>query len=144
MMPISQQKLRELVFQLLYSSDFTEGEPEEMAAFMLKNLSTIQEHVDVADQKRALIEQKKAEIDQLITDVSHAYRFERISSVEKNILRLGVFEMMFAPGFPPKVAMSEAVRLTRKFSSPEGASFVNAIMDAIYKCSLKKESASAS
>ena len=73
----------------------------------------------------------------MIAKTSHAYEFERIQTVERNILRLAVFEIFFDNGtVPPKVALAEAMRLARKFSTYESTSFINAILDAIYKDSL--------
>jgi N utilization substance protein B len=53
--------------------------------------------------------------------------------VERNLLRLGAYEIYFSKSVPPKVAISEAVRLARKFASSESANFINAILDALYK-----------
>ena len=75
------------------------------------------------------------EIDAVIAKTSQSYAFERIQSVERNILRLAVYELLYDPEMPPKVALAEAVRLTRKFGSPEAAAFVNALLDGIYKSS---------
>src|SRR5690606_29501809 len=59
--------------------------------------------------------------------------FERIPRVERNILRLAVFELLHDPSVPPTVAIAEAIRLTRKFATPEAATFINAVLDAIFK-----------
>jgi N utilization substance protein B len=71
-------------------------------------------------------------IDEKITSLSPDYSFARISRVEKTILRLGVYEILFDDLIPPLVAISEAIRLTRKFGTPESARFVNAILDRVY------------
>jgi transcription antitermination protein NusB len=76
------------------------------------------------------------EIDLMISNTSHSYAFERIQSVERNVLRLGVFELFFDPSIPPKVAIAEAMRLARKFGTKESAVFVNAILDTLYKQSI--------
>ena len=79
------------------------------------------------------LKKHKDEIDQSITTHSKEYEFDRIPRVEKNLIRLGVFEMKYSKETPPKVAISEAIRLARKFATHESAKFVNAILDAIYK-----------
>lgn len=69
----------------------------------------------------------------MITEHSTSYEFERIPRIERNVLRLGVYEIMYDSDIPPKVAIAEAIRLTRKFATPESATFVNAILDSILK-----------
>ncbi|MBX9744017.1 MAG: transcription antitermination protein NusB, partial [Chlamydiales bacterium] len=60
------------------------------------------------------------------------YVFERISRTERSILRLGTFELLFDPSIPPKVAIAEAIRICRKFGSPQSAQFVNAVLDSVF------------
>lgn len=131
-MALPRQKFRELVFQLLYSHDFSESDEKDMTPFMMHEFAVSKKTVRMAVERKEQVQLKQDEIDRLISKVSKAYDFERISRVERNILRLGVFELMHEDSIPPKVAITEAIRLTRKFGSPEGASFVNAILDAIY------------
>ena len=71
----------------------------------------------------------------MIRKTAVSYAFERIQSVERNVLRLGVFEMLYDSSIPPKVAISEAMRLSRKFSNPESSHFINALLDHLYKLS---------
>ncbi len=86
--------------------------------------------VDAAQPMAGQGEQREA-LDAKIAAASQEYALDRISKVERNVLRLGVFELQSE--LPPKVALSEAIRLCRKFGSPEGADFVNAVLDQIYK-----------
>jgi N utilization substance protein B len=132
-MPMHQEKFREIVFQLIYSSDFIELEDEEIVLFMMKQLSVTKRVVCTALERSREVRGKCVEIDQLIENASVAYDFSRITRAEKNILRLALFELFHDEAIPPKVAIAEAIRLARKFGTPEGASFVNAILDGIYK-----------
>lgn len=132
-MALPQQKFREIVFQLLYSQDFTNLEEEEVIPFLMHELSVPKSALRLAWERRAQIGEKREEIDKLIEGASVAYAFERIPGVERNILRLGVFELLHDPAIPPKVAIAEAIRLARKFATPQGATFVNAILDALYQ-----------
>lgn len=132
-MAITQQKLREIVFQLLYSYDFAQNSPDEMIPFLMAYYAIPKKALFIAEEKKKLIVSKLPEIDALIAETSLAYEFSRISRIEKNILRLGLFEIYFSEDIPDKVSISEAIRLARKFSTPEGATFVNAILDILYK-----------
>jgi transcription antitermination protein NusB len=131
-MDFSQQKFREIIFQLLFSQDFTEME-EEVLDFMMEQLSVTKKTMYKAQDKWRLIVAKLPEVDEKIKILSSSYDFDRISKVEKNILRLGVYELSYETSLPPKVVIAEAIRLTRKFSTPEGASFVNAVLDALFQ-----------
>ncbi|CUI17209.1 putative transcription antitermination factor, NusB family [Candidatus Protochlamydia naegleriophila] len=132
-MALSQQKFREIVFQLLYSQDIGHPDEAEMISLIMAELAVSKKNVRLAQEKMHLIVEKLAEIDSSISSVSTSYDFERIQTVTKNILRLGVFELFYDKGIPPKVAIAEAIRLSRKFSTPESASFVNALLDHLYQ-----------
>ena len=138
-MPIPQQKFREIVFQFLYSQDIGEGSEEEMTSLFMKELSVTKKAVQEAISRARKILEMLPKIDEHIKKTSVSYRFERIQTVERNILRLGVYELLFDDAIPPKVAIAEAIRLSRKFGTPESTSFVNALLDAIYKASLGDE-----
>jgi len=138
-MTIPAQKFREIVFQLLYSYDIGRATDENMIDLLTKELSVTKKIICDAQRHLQLILKHKDEIDATIAKTSHAYAFERIQTVERNILRIGVYEILFDENIPPKVAIAEAMRLARKFSTKEAASFVNAILDAIYKRSIGKD-----
>lgn len=135
-MSLPQQKFREIVFQLLYSDDISRPDEEDMIPLLMGELAVTKKSVKTAQERVRAILGKQQEIDTLIKEASVSYAFERIPSVERNILRLGVFELLFDDETPPKVAITEAMRLARKFSSPESATFINAILDNLYKRSL--------
>jgi N utilization substance protein B len=129
-MALPPQKFREIVLQLLYSKDFAENVPESVP-FMMEALKVARGHVRDADLKVELVMSRLPEIDERIQKASTEYSFDRISKVELSILRLGVYELLYQTDVPPKVALAEAIRLCRKFGTPESAHFVNAILDAI-------------
>lgn len=132
-MALAQQKFREIVFQLLYSSDFVQSDGELMLDLIMNELEVSKKNVRTAQERVEKIREKLPEIDALIASVATSYDFDRIQSVIRNILRLGVYELQFDPEIPPKVAIAEAMRLSKKFSTPESASFVNAILDKLQK-----------
>lgn len=135
-MALSQQKFREIVLQLLYSQEL--GKPDEtlMIELMMGELAVSKKNVRLAQERVHLIQKHLPEIDSMISSVSTSYDFERIQIVTKNILRLGVFELFFDEQIPPKVAIAEAIRLSRKFNTPESAAFVNALLDHLYQAKL--------
>lgn len=138
-MAVPQQKMREIIFQMLYSYDIGKGEQEDMIELMMKELSVSRGTIQTAQLKVEEIQAILEELDNMIAGASFSYSFERIQTVERNILRIGVYELFFAGNIPPKVAISEAVRLSRKFSTPESANFVNAILDTLHKARIGEE-----
>jgi len=132
-MSLPPQKFREIVFQLLYSQDFAALDPAESIPFMMHELKVTRRSMVEAHDRVSKILEKIETLDQEITKASTSYSFDRISRVEKTILRQGVFELLYDPALPPKVAIAEAIRLCRKFGTPESSEFVNAILDSIYK-----------
>ena len=128
-MALPKQKFREIVFELLYSHDFSESQAEDMIPFLMNHHEVPKSQIREAQSRLSAILAKQMEIDGMIAAVCDAYSFERISRVERNLLRLGCFELLFDETIPPKVAIAEAMRLCKKFSTPEGAHFVNAIID---------------
>ena len=134
-MPLSLQKFREILFHLLYSSEFG-CSGEDAAPLIMRQLEVTKSSLRLAQEMMLKVLEKKELIDSLIKEQSKDYDFERIPRIERTILRLGVYELLFSTTAPPKVAISEALRLSRKFATPESATFVNAILDAIYQPTL--------
>jgi transcription antitermination protein NusB len=126
---LPQQKFREMVLQILYSSDFAPLNNEEMLDLLMNELEISKKNVKTAQIRAQQILDKLPEIDLLIASTSTSYEIDRIHQVTKNILRLALYELLYDPEIPKKVAIAEAIRLARKFGSPESTSFINAILD---------------
>ena len=71
--------------------------------------------------------------DELIVASTIKWQFARLSSVDKSILRLAVYQLKFCPDIPPKVALNEAIELAKKFSTEKSSAFVNGVLDAALK-----------
>ncbi|TXI40268.1 MAG: transcription antitermination factor NusB [Nitrosomonas sp.] len=136
MSAVPAQKFREIVFQAMYSLHIVYGNGPDIIAMLAKELGIVKSSVTEAYEQAQVILLKVPDLDKMIASAAHSYSIERISITEKNILRLALYELFFDDNIPPKVAISEAVRLTRKFSTPQAAAFVNAVLDNLYKKSL--------
>ncbi len=75
----------------------------------------------------------KAEIDSILKKNAKHWRLDRMASVDKNILRIGAFELCYCPDIPPKVAINEALELAKRFCGGESSAFVNGILDAVLR-----------
>ena len=131
-MALPKQKFREIVFQILYSMDFTQEMDEAVLDFVMVKLKVGRKSVREASEKVRLIKEHLEELDAKITFHSKDYSLDRIARIEKNILRLGFYEILYDQ-VPGKVAISEAIRLCKKFAAPENTKFINAVLDAEYQ-----------
>lgn len=74
-----------------------------------------------------------AELDALIAKYARNWDVTRMAVVDRNIMRLGIFEILFVQDIPPKVSINEAVELAKKFGDVESAKFVNGILDGVFR-----------
>lgn len=132
-MTVPQKKLREVVLQLLYCKDVNDLEEETIVPFIMTELSITRKSVLGSMERVCQITKRRGDIDLFIKNISESYKFERIQRIERSILRLGVYELLYDENIPPKVAIAESMRLARKFTTPEAANFINALVDGIYK-----------
>lgn len=132
-MSLPAKKSREIVFQLLFSLDMGDAFEEELIPFLMAELCVTKKLVREAFQLAKSIWEKREELDSKISAISQEYALDRIGKAERNILRQGLFDLIYSLEIPAEVVFSESVRLTRKFSTPEAASFVNALLDRYVK-----------
>lgn len=130
---VAPQKNREIAFHLLYSSDFLPDQMEDAIPMLMQHHKVTKKSVFAALEQLTQVRLHLSEIDQMIAEAAVDYPLDRIPKVERNLLRLGIYELYFSKEIPAKVAISEAIRLTRKFATAESARFVNGILDALYK-----------
>lgn len=135
-MSIARQKFREIIFLILYCRDQNNNLDAHTQKLLMEQLAVTKKNIQNANVYAERIQKHFTEIDQMISDTAFSYEFERIQLVERNILRLGIFELFYDKSNPPKVVISEALRLAKKFGTPSAAAFVNAILDALFKKTL--------
>jgi N utilization substance protein B len=89
---------------------------------------------DLKEFSRRIVDgvcEHRAKIDAVIQSFSEHWRLDRITIVDRNILRLAIFELLMCPDIPTKVVLNEAVELGKRFGSDQSGSFVNGILDSI-------------
>jgi transcription antitermination factor NusB len=128
------RKARELALQLLYQLDVQdESSPEP---YLDEFWARHPVDVEVRDFTEALIRGTKvheAKIDEMISQYAENWEIERMAVVDRNILRQGIFELLWEEGVPPKVAINEALEVAKKFSTQESSRFINGVLDRIHK-----------
>ncbi|HEY2013192.1 MAG TPA: transcription antitermination factor NusB [Bryobacteraceae bacterium] len=130
----SRTRARQRALQILFLWD-ARRQPVEEAIDAYYDTLFSDEHPErdpfVADLVRGTVEHV-AEVDEQITKHAEHWRIERMPSVDRNILRLAVYEMTRG-GTPAPVTIDEALELARKFSNEESVQFVNGVLDAIHR-----------
>ncbi len=127
------QKFRELVFLVLYSQDVHASEPEELFSTICHELKVSAKAVQAAWEKAEAISRLLPDIDAEISAASTSFDFFRIQKVELAVLRLSCYELLFEKKLALAIVIAEAKRLAKKFATPDGADFCQAILDAIAK-----------
>jgi transcription antitermination protein NusB len=118
---------------MLYQSEVGHHTPAHVIATFLTVQKTAVEEESFA---RALFEgavEKKEELDRQLRQHTQHWRLERMAAVDRNILRLALYEMLNYPETPPAVVINEALEIARRFSARDSVEFVNGILDAIRK-----------
>jgi N utilization substance protein B len=125
---------REAAIQFLYQFDAHKpANIDEALAGFWKQTDEPQNVRDFAnDLLRGAIE-KLPEVDAKIRTLADNWDFERLAVVDRNILRLAVYEMLFRPEIPPVVSINEAIEIAKKFSTAESGKFVNGLLDRVKK-----------
>jgi N utilization substance protein B len=127
------RKARESTLQILFQLEFDNTEPEKVLDSFWKNKRATKE---IKEHSRWLVGQitsHRENIDQLIQSVSANWRISRMAIVDRNILRMAVCELLYERNLAPAIVINEAIEIAKKYSSEEGATFVNGILDAVRK-----------
>ena len=122
---------REVALQALYQKDLNPGIGARFISnFLKKRLKFRQDQLPFARDLLAGVEENMAELDRRIQLTAENWRIERMPVLDRNILRLGLYEILTGgDGTPPLVALDEAVELAKRFGSPVSGKFVNGILD---------------
>ncbi|MCU0666817.1 MAG: transcription antitermination factor NusB [Candidatus Omnitrophica bacterium] len=123
---------RECALQILYQIDITgQFDDKTMPDFWSSREDVEQVSQSFANQLVQGVLDHKEALDKIISQYATNWRLDRMAVVDRNVLRLSCYELMFCDDIPPKVAINEAVDLAKKFSAPESGKFVNGIVDKI-------------
>jgi transcription antitermination protein NusB len=126
------RKSREFALQMLFQWEMGKQDPAKVENGFWANVGAQKSTRLFANQLFENTAARAAALDELISTHARNWRIERISAIDRAILRLAIAELRTA-GTPPKVVLNEALELAKKFSSEEAAPFINGILDAVLK-----------
>ena len=124
---------RELALMILYQTEITKFPVEESLQIFWEEHQTEEEVKDFATSLvKGTVEHLKR-IDEVISLYADNWELSRMAAVDRNILRLASYELLYLKEMPPKVSLNEAVDLAKKFGDTESGRFVNGVLDRISK-----------
>jgi transcription antitermination protein NusB len=130
------QRLRERVLILLYEKEFRTETYQELDSLLDDTEKLLSDQaIDLAIN----ISDKIADIDEIINEFLENWRFERISSTDKEALRIGIYELIYMKELEPKIVIDRIVRLSKKFGEEESGKFVNGILGAVFRKYIGKD-----
>ena len=126
---------RTVAMQSLFEWDFKERK-EDLKTIVASNLKEFASSLDDTDFVYQLadgVAGKLAEIDGVIAKTAPEWPIDQITLVDRSVLRLGIYELMFLKDVPPKVAINEAVELAKTYGGDSSGKFLNGVLGTLYK-----------
>jgi len=131
-------KAREVALCLLYQIEMSKADFQSALENYLENYPQEKEAVDFSSLLVQGTLKNTQVIDSLIKKHVKNWEIERMAAIDRNILRMACFELIFLDDVPPKVSINEAIELSKKYGDIESPRFINGVLDKIYKAEGKK------
>ncbi|MBN2515167.1 MAG: transcription antitermination factor NusB [Deltaproteobacteria bacterium] len=135
----TRRKAREVALQVLFQIDVSQVDVDEAVELFWNNFEAPENVREFSTHLIRGTHSQLMEIDELIKSCSENWSLDRMSKVDKNILRLAVFELVYCDDIPPKVTLNEAIDLGKYYGSENSGSFINGILDALYTKLLQED-----
>jgi len=131
----TRRKAREVALQALYQYELLQQGEGERFSFeqFCSHFQVNKKAIPYARTLLVGIHENEKEIDQHISNYAENWRLERMSVIDRNILRLAVFELIYQNDIPASVAINEAVEIAKRYSTDDSGPFINGILDAMAK-----------
>ena len=138
--PKQKRQSRIITLQIIYAHEFEGSDLNDTCEFMLdEGNPPLENIIKYGKQLSNLIFQHAIDVDELIKNRSKNWDFDRITLIDKLILRMALVEMMFVDEIPLKVSIAEGVEIAKQFSTEDSSSFINGILDSVYNEILMKK-----
>jgi len=124
---------RELVIKFLYLTEMNPGDTEEQLAQFWESNPCQEEIQNYTVTLLAKIHEGQPAIDNLLEKFSEHWTLDRMTVIDRNLLRMAVCELMYDKSIPPKVVIDEAVEIAKRYCSEESPHFINGILDRVMK-----------
>lgn len=125
---------REIALKILYATDITKEPLEESSRKFWENHEEKEDEIkEYADHLVNGVGENMERIDAVISKYAANWEIGRMASIDRNILRVASFELLFSADIPPKVAINEAIEISKKYGDKDSSKFVNGVLDKISK-----------
>ncbi|MFP4539700.1 MAG: transcription antitermination factor NusB [Candidatus Paceibacterota bacterium] len=132
--------LRSIVLQTLFECDFREkNDPDSALSVLFEDLKEfapeVKDDAGFAEDIVSGVKERQEDLDDIIGKAAPSWPVDRIAVIDRNILRMGLFELLFSDhnDVPPKVAINESIELAKTFGGETSGKFVNGVLGAVYK-----------
>jgi len=123
---------RELALKFLYQFELNEGDLDEQIKLFLERNSSQEDVANFMKELVVSLIDKMEEIDEIIQKYSDHWILDRMTVIDRNILRIGTCELLFNFSTPPKVVINEAIDIAKKYGNEDSPEFINGILDKVY------------
>ena len=131
---------REAAVKILYAWDVKGDSMEDCFDNYWSNVEQIEGNVKAFSEDLVMgVEKHRTEIDAAITKYASNWKIDRMATIDRNVMRLATFELLFSDDVPPKVAINEAIDLAKRFGDKDSGKFVNGVLDKINKTEVEKD-----
>lgn len=138
---VDRRRARSWALQILYMWE-SEGGGLTLTGALEKTLRTrrvARERIPLIERHIRRVDEHLSRMDGILEEALENWRLDRLSRIDRSILRLSASEILFDPDVPPKAALQEGIRLAGQYGGPESPRFVNGVLDAVYRRSGRKE-----
>jgi len=132
---------RTIVLQSLYNWDFNQRKDnlEQILTETKKEFAPNFDDKNFSEDLILAIKENIEKIDKIITEYAPEWPIEQITIVDRNVLRIGIYELVFNKDMPAKVAINEAIELAKTFGGASSGKFINGVLGSIYKDQTKEQ-----
>jgi len=129
---------RELALQALYQSEITKEDTVHILPRLVEAFSPDEGKDEFAERIVEGVQEHSRQIDRLIEQYSENWRLDRMPIIDRSILRMAIYELLYCEDIPPKVTLNEAIDLGKRFGAEDSGSFINGILDRIQHEAIRK------
>lgn len=129
----SRRAAREVALNVLYQVDIAKLPPDEALSTAIENTKLIEEAANFTSELVQGTLANLGEIDKRLVDLSVGWELQRQPAVDRNILRMAIYEILYLDYIPSSVSINEAVELAKKFSTDESGKFINGVLGTLVR-----------
>ncbi len=129
----NRRQSREFAMQALFDMDMSHDSSDERFSLFCQNFDPPEKAKPFLIKLYKGVVEHKTYIDSLIDRFSSNWKIERISCVDRNVMRIAIYEMLYCDDIPAKVSINEAIDIGKRYGTDESGAFINGILDSIRK-----------